>query len=369
MDKYFNTLIVKFASPCNLNCTYCYEYNTGDDSWKKKPKFFSPELAKSLNLRIKEYLKVSSLTKINIIAHGGEPLLLGPKKIDYILSLIIDGIEDRINLGMQTNAVLVNQEIIEVLLKYKVKCGVSIDGNFFHNRHRIFHNGKSSYEDTLKGYHLLESNNLVAGILCVVDFDVDPREVLESLCALNPKQLDLLQPFFNHDYPLGAENLGNKFYNWFGKAFDYYMSKEEWHGIQIKIFESIIYSCLSDKFNSDWFGGPHGNYLVIESDGNYDILDHLKSIGTYGKHISNLCMGLEDFPLSVANEQIFATYKKFNIKSPPDPCIECEYQNKCGGGYYPTRYSSKNNSLNNTSAYCVGLKELFNHVSKLTENI
>ena len=41
MDKYFNTLIVKFASPCNLNCTYCYEYNTGDDSWKKKPKFIS----------------------------------------------------------------------------------------------------------------------------------------------------------------------------------------------------------------------------------------------------------------------------------------------------------------------------------------
>ena len=56
MDKYFNTLIVKFASPCNLNCTYCYEYNTGDDSWKKKPKFISAENAKILNNRLREYL-------------------------------------------------------------------------------------------------------------------------------------------------------------------------------------------------------------------------------------------------------------------------------------------------------------------------
>jgi len=106
MDKYFNTLIVKFASPCNLNCTYCYEYNTGDDSWKKKPKYFSAENAKILNKRLREYLKDSELQKINIVAHGGEPLLLGAEKLDEIFTIIKDGIDDRINFGMQTNAVL-----------------------------------------------------------------------------------------------------------------------------------------------------------------------------------------------------------------------------------------------------------------------
>jgi uncharacterized protein len=366
MDKYFNTLIVKFASPCNLNCTYCYEYNTGDTSWKEKPKYITAENAKILNNRVKEYLKETELQKINIVSHGGEPLLLGAEKLDEIFSIINDGIEEKINFGMQTNAVLVKEDIIEVLKRHNVKCGVSIDGNSKHNKFRVFHNGKATYEETLKGYNLLNENNLVAGILCVVDFETNPEEVLESLCSLNPRQLDLLQPFFNHDHPFGADKLGDLFYNWFAKAFDYYMAKPEWHNIQVRIFEAALFSILSNKSNSDWFGGPHGNYLVIETDGNYDILDHLKSIGSFGKQISNLTMNLNDSTFVTANEQVHNVYKKYNIKSPPDFCISCSQKEKCGGGYYPTRFSSKNNSLNNQSVYCKGLLSFFN---KLTSHI
>jgi uncharacterized protein len=363
MDNYISTLIIKFASPCNLNCTYCYEYNTGDDSWKRKPKFFSNEYAKYLNERIKEYLELVPIQKMNLICHGGEPLLLGAEKLNDIFSIIKDGIEDKINFGMQTNAVLVNENIIEVLKKHNVKCGVSIDGNFHHNKFRVFHNGKSTYEDTIKGYNLLNKNNLVAGILCVVDFETNPEEVLDSLCSLDPRQLDLLQPFFNHDHPLGTEKLGELFYNWFAKAFEYYMNKPEWHNIQVRIFEAALFSILSKKSNSDWFGGPHGNYLVIETDGNYDILDHLKSIGSFGKQISNLTMNLSNSSLLEANNKIHTIYNKYNIKSPPDSCVNCEIKNQCGGGYYPTRFSSKNNSLNNKSVYCEGLFPFFNKIN------
>ena len=79
-----NTFIVKFASPCNLNCTYCYEYNTGDDSWKSKPKYFSLENAILLNKRLKEYLVKTEHNYINIIGHGGEPLLMGAEKLNIL---------------------------------------------------------------------------------------------------------------------------------------------------------------------------------------------------------------------------------------------------------------------------------------------
>ena len=46
-------------------------------------------------------------------------------------------------------AVLVNDNIIKVLKSHNVKCGVSIDGTFSHNRHRVFHNGKSTYVEPL----------------------------------------------------------------------------------------------------------------------------------------------------------------------------------------------------------------------------
>ena len=50
-----NNLVVKVASRCNLNCTYCYVYNMGDESYKKQPKFMSEEVIKNLFLRIKAH--------------------------------------------------------------------------------------------------------------------------------------------------------------------------------------------------------------------------------------------------------------------------------------------------------------------------
>jgi uncharacterized protein len=363
MEAYFNTVILKVASLCNLNCTYCYEYNTGDTSWKNKPKFFSLELAKILNVRIKDYVHVSGLERLHIILHGGEPLLLGSERLDALLSQITMGITDKVRIGMQTNAVLIDESILKVLKKFSVKCGVSIDGNFFNNRNRVFHNGKSSHSETISGYSKLKSHGLVAGILCVVDFESDPREVLESLCTLAPKQIDLLQPFLNHDSSLGINRLGELFYDWFKEAYDYYMEQPKWHEIQIRLFEAALFSLISKKSNSDWFGGPHGNYMVVETDGNYDVLDHLKSLGAFGKQISNLKLNLHESSFEEANNQIHAIYRDNELISPPNQCLDCKHLNHCGGGYYPTRYNSVNKSLNNQSVYCEGLFNFFEHIN------
>jgi uncharacterized protein len=359
-----NTFIVKFASPCNLNCSYCYEYNTGDDSWKSKPKYFSLENAITLNKRLKEYLKFTDHNYLNIIGHGGEPLLMGPEKLDILFENLISGIEDKIKLGIQTNAVLVNEKIITVLKKYNVRCGVSLDGNKEHNKHRVNHAGKSTYDEVLAGYTLLSNNNLVSGILCVTDFNNDPIEVVDSLCMLNPQptQIDFLHPFVNHDHPKGITKLGLEYQNWVIKAFDYYMDNAKYHHIKIRLFESALFSTLSGKSNSDWFGGPFGKYLVIETDGNYDILDHLKSIGSYGKNFSNLNMNLNTNTLISAYNKIWEVLDLINMKQIPDLCSVCTHVKACSGGYYPTRYSSVNNSLNNPSVYCNGLFAFFNHL-------
>ena len=39
-----DTVLVKTASRCNLNCTYCYVYNLGDDGWKSQPRRMSSEV-------------------------------------------------------------------------------------------------------------------------------------------------------------------------------------------------------------------------------------------------------------------------------------------------------------------------------------
>ena len=62
-SMYTNSLVVKVASRCNLNCTYCYVYNMGDESYKKQPKFMSEDVIQSLFLRIKNHWEKNKLER------------------------------------------------------------------------------------------------------------------------------------------------------------------------------------------------------------------------------------------------------------------------------------------------------------------
>jgi hypothetical protein len=48
-----DTVLIKVASRCNINCTYCYVYNMGDSGWAQMPNHISLEtthaVAKTLN--------------------------------------------------------------------------------------------------------------------------------------------------------------------------------------------------------------------------------------------------------------------------------------------------------------------------------
>ena len=81
------TYIIKIASRCNLDCDYCYEYNMGDDSWRKEPSVISEDTLNIAVSRINEHAKANALKNINISLHGGEPLLVGYKRFEKIISI------------------------------------------------------------------------------------------------------------------------------------------------------------------------------------------------------------------------------------------------------------------------------------------
>ena len=82
-----NSIVLKTASLCNLNCSYCYVYNKGDDTYKNMPKIFAKSLIPILLKRILEYMEKKDLKKYNIIFHGGEPLLAGIEYYKYFISV------------------------------------------------------------------------------------------------------------------------------------------------------------------------------------------------------------------------------------------------------------------------------------------
>src|SRR6201995_2388272 len=68
-------LLVKVASRCNIDCTYCYWFR--DAAVYDKPKLMSADVLQRLLQRIEEHVAKHSLADFPIILHGGEPLLWG----------------------------------------------------------------------------------------------------------------------------------------------------------------------------------------------------------------------------------------------------------------------------------------------------
>jgi len=355
-----NTIILKIVSPCNLNCTYCYEYNRGDDSWKYKPKAISEEIAVCVGHRIKEYCEYNKLTVFNVNFHGGEPLMLTAVKLEKIILAITSSAKPiRIRFGVQTNGTLMTKRKLETLSKYNVAVGVSVDGGEIHNRLRVDHNGLPTFTKVQQGIRILkEKQRLFSGLLCVVDLNNNPEDVLDELMKFSPPNIDLLPPFANYDNPPQEKYRKNQLGDWLIRAFIHWTSSVELQKVKIRYLEDALTSIVSGESRSDWFGLKPPGYVVIATDGNYEGLDTLKVVEGPGRITG---MNVANRPISAVLKSEAMIIRMKGIDGLSEPCKRCSIVQWCGGGYLPTRYQ-RNNGFDNPSFYCSDLKMLFKHI-------
>ncbi len=79
----FQEFILKVHSRCNLACDYCYVYEAADQSWRSRPAAMSVETVRAMAARVAGHAERHSLQKVEIVLHGGEPLLAGTDLIDF----------------------------------------------------------------------------------------------------------------------------------------------------------------------------------------------------------------------------------------------------------------------------------------------
>lgn len=116
------TIILNLASNlCNMQCLYCYEHN-----FSKYNKINNLTYAKLDE--VKEYLsQFKEYPNILILFHGGEPLLFGKDNLENIFYFVKNNFRNKYRIQVQTNGTLIDNDFIEIFLKYGVEVSISLD--------------------------------------------------------------------------------------------------------------------------------------------------------------------------------------------------------------------------------------------------
>lgn len=201
---YVSEFVVKVASRCNLNCRYCYMYNLEDTTWRNQPKFMSVEIFSAFLQKLRRHVSDHNVLGVNLILHGGEPLLMGATRIDELFTLARTTLEGTIvGLGMQSNGLLLTPEIGKVLRKHDANVGISIDGiPGKGDLNRINHQGRAmgkELETCIRKFLADGFKDQFGGFISVIDPKQDPVETFRYLASFEPPSIDFRFPLTHHD--------------------------------------------------------------------------------------------------------------------------------------------------------------------------
>ncbi|MFD4760443.1 radical SAM protein [Streptomyces sp. NPDC058439] len=112
----FRTFILKIANRCNIDCDYCYVFNSKDQAWSTLPARMSPDVYRGAARRIGEHVTAHGLSSVHVVLHGGEPLLAGPRCLAAVLETIRSGVPAaaEVSFELQTNGTLINEAWLDL---------------------------------------------------------------------------------------------------------------------------------------------------------------------------------------------------------------------------------------------------------------
>jgi uncharacterized protein len=364
----FNSAVIKVTSRCNLNCTYCYLYNMGDDTYLTQPKVLSNKVMDAFLENVKLHCRETGLKEFHFIFQGGEPLLARREFYERFVDVANDALR-RIaqpRFSIETNGLLLTEEWCNLFAELNIEIRISLDGLKRQNDHfRPDLKGKGSYDRVMKGLKVALKNSFHRQhlrILSVMNPDSDPVETYAHIKQLQVAQFDVLLPAANYDsLKKGIHDLnGNRtpYADWLISLFTEWQNDPEPGKPEIGMFRKII-NTFSGSADTEGFETSIWNRsLFIQTDGAISAHDALNSCGNgFNKTGFNV---LSD-NLSSASESGLCRLYMNSHNQLNKKCLACPVKQACQGGELHTRFSSSN-GFNNPSIYCHDMMKLITHI-------
>ena len=371
-------IILKTVEICNLACPYCYYYESGDDAWKKRPKFIGLDVVDGLCEFLKKGISDCGIETVQVIFHGGEPTLQPLPEFQATCDKLKSELGELCNLGfgVQTNGTRLKADWIDAFARNNVAVGISIDGREAqHDKFRFHHNGRGSYREIvegiarLKGDKTFEAEGMLSS-LSVLDSTIDYQDAVSHLVdEVGLNDLGFLLPDCTWDQGI-PNNAGAADY---GKVlcdiFDVWAKRGD---VNVREISSLLKKFQRTKartsegrasiepLSSD--KETIGNHIVVvQSDGTVSIDDSLMPIGKWRTEIKTLHLNEVSLSEHVNSEAHRTIYRA--LVNVADACRSCVWLSICGGGSLENRWSSER-QFDNPSVFCDGLKLFFGHVVK-----
>lgn len=363
-----DTVLLKVASRCNLNCSYCYIYHLGDDAWKRQPKRMSDDIVLQTCAQLAELARLQG-KPFSVVLHGGEPLLIGAEGFGRLAQALRDALPAECGLHLQTNGILINEEIVDLCVRHRIGVSISLDGPAsLHDRFRFDHAGRGSHASVLRGIARLrdrdDARGLFSGVLCVVDPRSDPGEVYSFLKSTGAPSLDFLYRDGNHaELPFGKAAIDSVEYGgWMCRLLEVYLADSS--PPRVRVLDDLIRLIMGGRGVKEGIGTDSYGILIIDTDGTITKNDTLKSAGAAQDQFKNNWSVTSGSLSDLLVSEEFSSY--FTSQSPTAAeCQNCPDLQVCGGGM-PTHRWSVENSFNNPSVYCADQKLLIGRIrSKL----
>lgn len=354
----FSLLIKPASADCNLRCEYCFYLEKCALYPDDKKHRMSVE---TLDKMVSSYMATPQ-PQYAFGWQGGEPTLMG---LDFFKKVV--ELQQKygrpgavVANGLQTNAVLINDEFAEHLAKYRFLIGVSLDGpEEIHNMYRKNISGLGSHTDVLKGIDSLESHNAEFNILVLVSQSNVKRakEVYNYLCE---------KGFYYHQY-IPCVEFDEK-----GELLPFAINGEEWGNfmceiydcwiesdtrkVSIRHFDSVL-SLLVDKIrNVCVMGNNCCQYFVVEHNGDIYPCDFFVEKDL---KLGNVAESKWE-ELQVSEKYLEFGKMKAKWNSLCDNCFCIDY---CYGDCLKHRLPA-GGSPEKLSALCAGWKQFYKHTEE-----